>query len=391
MNNKIRIGIAGIGNMGSAHLANILDGKIKNGVLGAVCDVDKEKLEKVKNRLPEDTALFDDTDEMIASGRIDAILIATPHYFHPTIAKKAFEAGLHVFCEKPAGVYTKNVREMNEAAKKSGKVFQVNFVLRTLGAHIKIKELIDSGELGEIKRFTWILTDWYRTQSYYNSGGWRATWAGEGGGTLLNQNPHQLDLMQWFFGMPERVRGFCYFGKNRDIEVEDEATAYFEYKNGAVGVYMTSVSEYPGTNRLEIAGDRGKLVYENGKITFFRTAVGEKEFNRTTKTIAGPIPMWECDVKYKTITVGDGQARMVDNWVETILGNETLVGPGEEGINSLAISNAIYLSQWNDSWVRFPFDEDEFLEKLNEKIRTSVYVKQEVAKTEGSFEDTFQS
>lgn len=390
MSDKVRIGIAGLGNMGSAHLANIVGGKVKNAIVTAVCDTDPEKLNEISKKLPEGVSIYDNTNDMIESGKIDGILIATPHYFHPTIAKKAFESDLHVFCEKPAGVYTKNVREMNEAAKKSGKVFQVNFVLRTLGAHIKIKELLDSGELGEIKRFVWVLTDWYRTQSYYNSGGWRATWAGEGGGTLLNQNPHQLDLMQWFFGMPERVRGFCYFGKNRDIEVEDEATAYFEYSNGAVGVYMTSVSEYPGTNRLEIAGDRGKLVYENGKITFFRTSVGEKEFNATTKTIAGPIPMWECDVKYKTITVTEGQARMVENWVETILGNETLTGPGEEGINSLSISNAIYLSQWNDNWVSFPFDEDEFFEKLNEKIQKSSFVKKDVKTVVGSLEDTFQ-
>ena len=237
--------------------------------------------------------------------------------------------------------------------------------------------MIDKKELGKLKRITWIITDWYRTQSYYNAGGWRATWAGEGGGTLLNQNPHQLDLLQWIAGMPKRVRAFCYFGKNRDIEVEDEATAYFEYDNGMVATYITSVSEFPGTNRLEIVGDRGKLIYENNKITFYRTTVSEEQFNLETDTACGPIPMWECNIPFNPSDINSCQAEMIRNWADAALNGTPLISPGYEGINSLSISNAIYLSQWNDDWVNIPFDKDEFLSKLEHRIKTSVFKKKE--------------
>jgi len=377
-----RIGMIGVGKMGSYHMGNIIDGKIKNAKVTAVCDIDEENLYREKDRLGENVKYFKKATDLIHSGLVDGIIVATPHYDHPGISKEALEAGLHVFCEKPAGVYTKDVRKTNEVAEKSGKAFQVNFVMRNLNAFKKIKEIIVSGELGEIKRFVWIITDWYRTQAYFNSGGWRATWAGEGGGTLLNQNPHQLDLMQWLFGMPERVRGFCYFGKNRDIEVEDEATTYMEYKNGAVGIYMTSVGEFPGTNRLEVAGDKGKIVFENEKITFYKLAVGEKQFNQETKTTAGPIPMEVAEVEYEPNTIDECQAAMVNNWVEAATTGAELVASGTEGINSLSVSNAAYLSTWNDDWVNIPFDEDEFLTKLKEKINNSTYVKKEVVKVD---------
>ena len=385
-----RVGIIGVGNIGSTHVNSFLSGRVKNAKITALCDIDKEHLYKFKEQLDDEVQYFDNATDMMQSGLVDGVVIATPHYDHPTLAIEAFEAGLHVFCEKPAGVYTKNVREMNEAAKKSGKTFQVNFVLRTNDAYKKIKEMMDNNELGKIKRIVWIITNWYRTQAYFNSGGWRATWAGEGGGTLLNQNPHQLDLLQWIGGMPKRVWSTCYFGKNRDIEVEDEATAYFEYDNGAVGLYMTSVSEFPGTNRLEIAGDRGKLVYENDKITFYRTTVSEEEYNKNAKTGFGPIPMWTCDVPFKSSDVTDGQAEMISNWVDAAEKGTELIAPGYEGINSLSLSNAMYLSTWKDSWIELPFDEDEFLERLQEKIKTSTFVKQTIEVQDVDMESSFQ-
>ena len=379
----LRVGIIGVGAMGAKHLENFLDGKIKNAKITALCDANEKNTDRYKDRLGSDVKCFKTPGDLINSGLVDGVIIATPHYAHPELSKEAFNASLHVFCEKPAGVYTKNVREMNDAAQKSGKIFQMNFVMRDFNRFKKIKEMIDSGEIGEIKRFIWILTDWYRTQAYYNSSTWRATWAGEGGGVLLNQNPHQLDLMQWMFGMPKRVRGFCYFGKNREIEVEDEATAYFEYENGAVGVYMTTVGEFPGTNRLEISGDKGKLVLEDGKITFYKLEMSEKEFNRTTDTNSGPIPMEVINVDYEDNSADECQIDMVNNWIDAILFDEKLISPGEEGIKSLAISNAVYLSTWNDDWVNFPFDEEEFLTKLNEKIATSTYVKKEIKEAKG--------
>jgi len=379
---KLRVGIIGVGGMGSGHMGRFIKGEIKNAVVTAVCDINEEHLYKFKKDLPEDVQYFTDSNELIHSGLVDGILIATPHYDHPLIAMEALKAGLHVLSEKPVGVFTKNIRELNELAAKSGKAFQVNFVLRTLNCYKKIKELIDNNELGNLKRITWIITTWYRGQAYYDSGDWRATWAGEGGGTLLNQNPHNLDLFQWFAGMPERVRGMCYFGKNRDIEVEDEATAYFEFANGATGTYITSVSEYPGTNRLEIVGSRGKIVYEDDKIMFYRTEIPEEQFNRESPKGSGPIPMWKCEVQYQPNGVYEGHAEIINNWVDVALHGGKLMAPGEEGINSLMISNGIYLSTWNDDWVNFPFDEDEFYDKLQEKIKNSVYVKKAAKKVE---------
>ena len=375
-----RIGMIGVGRMGSYHMKNIIEGKISNARITAVCDIDEENLYSEKDRLGDNVKYFENYEDLLKSGLVDGVLIATPHYAHPIISKAAFEAGLHVFCEKPAGVFTKDVREMNEASKKTDKVFQMNFVMRNSNSFKTVKKIIDSGELGEIRRFVWIITNWYRTQAYFDCGDWRATWAGEGGGTLINQNPHQLDLVQWMFGVPQRVRSFCYFGKRRDIEVEDEATIYMEYPNGAVGLYMTSVSEFPGTNRLEIAGDKGKIVVEKDKITFFKLAESESEYNKNTTSTSGSISMEEIDVEYEPNTIEEGQIAMINNWVEAAVNGAQLISPGTEGINSLSLSNAAYLSSWNDDWVNIPFDEDEFLTKLNEKIKNSTYVKKNVVK-----------
>lgn len=386
---KFRVGIIGTGNIGAKHLRHFIEGKVVNAEVTALCDINKEKMYRFRDQVSGNVQYFESAHELIHSGVVDGVIIATPHYDHPVIAIEAFKAGLHVLCEKPTGVYTKNVREMNEEAAKSGKTFQANFCLRTNNAYKKIKEIMDNQELGKIKRITWIITDWYRTQSYFNSGDWRATWAGEGGGTLLNQNPHTLDLFQWFGGMPKRVRANCYFGKNRQIEVEDEATAYFEYENGAVGLYMTSVSEYPGTNHLEIAGDMGKLVYEDGKITLFKTEISEEQFNRESTSAFGPIPMQKIDVEFEQNGTAEAFTEMINNWVDVSLYGGTLIAPGYEGINSLTLSNGIYLSQWNNDWVEFPINEEEFYQKLQEKIQSSTFVKKKAQNTVVDIDNSF--
>ena len=375
---KFRLGIIGTGGMGSCHLRNIMTRLTDDIQITALCDIEPEHMLRHKHYFEEnEVQFFENSNDLIHSGLVDGVLIATPHYDHPTISIEAFKAGLHVFCEKPAGVYTKKVREMNEAAMAAGTAFQVNFVMRATAPFIKIKELIDAGEIGTPRRLTWIITNWYRTQNYYNAGGWRATWGGEGGGTLLNQNPHQLDLLQWFVGTPKRVRGFCYFGKRREVEIEDEATIYMEYENGLTATYITCVSEFPGTNRLEIAGNKGKIVWENDKITLWHYDITEEEFNATTDTAAGPIPMenQEFDIK---ADIDLCQAKMVKNWVDAARYGTPLISPGFEGINSLSISNAAYLSTWTDSWVELPIDEDKFLNELNRRIETSTFVKKNV-------------
>lgn len=367
---NVRIGIIGVGTMGGAHALYLQDGAIKGARLTAVMENSEERLKWLEENLHEEIQVFTDEDTFFRSGLVDAVIIATPHYYHSQVAIKAFEYGLHVLCEKPAGVYTKQVRQMNEAAEKSGKVFSMMYNQRTNPLYKKLRDLIQSGELGEIRRINWIITNWYRSQSYYNSGGWRATWAGEGGGVLINQCPHQLDLWQWMTGMmPKRIRAFCYFGKHRDIEVEDDVTAFAEYENGATGVFITTTGEAPGTNRLEIAGDRGKVVVEDGNLEFWRLRVPEPEFNREYKGGFGSPECWKVEVPIE----GKETAHrgITQNFIDAIQRGTPLIAPGTEGINGLTLSNAMHLSTWLNDWVELPIDEDLYYKQLQERAAKS--------------------
>lgn len=377
--NKVRFGIIGVGGMGSAHAKWLLK-EIEGAELTAVCDTNPDRLKWAELNLPSEVQLFDNTDSFLESKAMDAVLIATPHYDHPTLAIKAFEHEYHVLVEKPAGVHTKGVREMNDAAEKSDKLFGIMYNQRTNPIYQKLKDLVESGELGEIRRTNWIITNWYRSQSYYNSGGWRATWEGEGGGVLLNQDPHQLDLWQWSIGMmPKRVRAFCHFGKYRNIEVEDDVTAYVEYENGATGLFVTTVGESPGTNRFEVSGDNGKVVIEDDKLTFWRNRVPEPQFNAEWDKGFGQPEYWKCDIPLK----GGGGAQhkgILQNFTNKLLKDESLLAPGEEGIHGLTLSNAMHLSAWLDDWVDLPLNEELYYEKLQEQIRNSNFKKEKSGK-----------
>ena len=367
---EVRIGVAGIGGMGGNHCEYLSKGQIPAGRLAAVADASPERLAWAESNL-DGVERFDTPEGMIGSGEIDAVLIATPHYLHPPIAIAAFEAGLHVMSEKPAGVYTRQVKQMNAAAEKAGTVFALMLNQRARGQSRKLHELVASGELGEIQRTNYIITDWFRAQSYYDSGGWRATWAGEGGGVLANQCPHNLDLWQWVCGMPSRMRAFCYFGKHHDIEVEDDVTAFVEYPNGATGVFVTGTGDAPGTNRLEITGDRGKIVAEDGGILFHRTEQSVSRFLKEYPGGFGSPDVWTCKVPPAG---GDGEHRTITaNWVQSIRdGGETeLLAPGLDGIHSVELFNAMLLSTWTDSWVDIPVDADLYYDELQKRVATS--------------------
>ncbi|ETT63070.1 oxidoreductase domain-containing protein [Paenibacillus sp. FSL R7-277] len=375
---KVRYGIIGVGGMGRTHAQSLLS-DIKGAELTAVCDISPERLEWAEEHLPDHVQRFLSPEELFKSGIIDAVMIATPHYDHPPLAIEALGYGLHVLIEKPAGVYTKAVQEMNDAAAKSDRKFGIMYNQRTNPLYQKLRELIQSGELGEIRRTNWIITNWYRSQSYYDSGGWRATWGGEGGGVLLNQDPHQLDLWQWTTGMmPKRVRAFCQFGKYRNIEVEDDVTAYVEYENGATGLFITTTGEAPGTNRFEITGDNGKIVIEDGTLTFFRLRTPEPKFNAEYTGGFGAPECWKCEIP---VEAGNGEQHkgILRNFTNAILHDEPLLAPGEEGIHGLTLSNAMYLSAWTDNWVDLPIDSELFYEKLMEQVENSTFQKAPVS------------
>lgn len=379
---EVCLGVIGYGNMGSGNSNHWYTGKVPGGRLAAVCDIDPDQIAKAKTKFGEDVKYYDDPGAMIASGDVNAVYIATPHYDHPPLAIQALEAGLHVLVEKPAGGYTKQAREMMAVADAHDDlVFGLMFNQRTRSAHQKMRDLVQSGELGELYRTNWIITNWFRSQSYYDSGGWRASWRGEGGGVLLNQCPHNLDLWQWIAGMPKRVRAFCSFGRYHDIEVEDDVTAYVEYPNGATGLFVTTTGEAPGTNRLEVVGDRGKIIMEGGTVKFWRTRESVKDFCRTTEKRFNTPETWECAIPARDSGAME-HLGIFQNWTRAILHGDKLLAPGQEGIHSLTLSNAMLLSAWTDQWVDLPMDDDKFYDLLKEKIDTSRYVKKAVKKTE---------
>lgn len=366
----VRIGVVGVGGMGSNHCKQIADNKIPGMVLTAVADIREVRRKWAQDNLPDTVHIYETADALIESADVDAILIATPHYIHPELAVKGFRKGLHVLCEKPAGVYTKQVREMNEEADKHNVVFGMMFNQRTNPLYRKMREMVQSGRYGAIKRVNWIITDWYRTQAYYASGEWRATWDGEGGGVLLNQCPHNLDLLQWICGMPSRVQAFCHEGKWHDIEVEDDVTAYLEFPNGATGVFVTSTGDAPGTNRLEITLECGKLVSENGKLMLYELKENEREFCFASKEgFAQPGGEW----KQVDITGENTQHNgVLAAFARAVLEGEPLIADGREGIYGLMLSNAMHMSGWLGKMVELPVDEDAFCRELNKRRSHSV-------------------
>lgn len=383
---KVRYGLIGVGNMGTTHLKNFMEGKVEGGTIVAVADVKEARRAFVRETYP-DVKIYESGDELIDNADVDAVIIAVPHYFHPPLAIRALDRGISVICEKPAGVYTKQVKEMNAAAARSKGLFTVMFNQRTNCVYRKMREIILSGGIGEIKRVNWIITDWYRSQFYYDSGDWRATWSGEGGGVLLNQCPHQLDLVQWVTGMtPARVMAHCKFGKWHNIEVEDDVTAYFEYENGATGTFITSTGDAPGTNRFEVTGTLGTLLCEGGKLIMTKLGEDERKFCFESKSsFATP----EKEV-FEVETDGENPQHLgiFRNFTNALLGKEEQFVKGEEGLLGVELMDACLLSEWLGRTVELPIDDELYLSELKKRIATSrrkEHVTDTVADTEGTY------
>lgn len=367
---QVRLGIIGFGNMGKGHLSNVTGGKCPSVRVTALCDSFASALADVD---PEQYELFTDPQELIASGSVDAVLICTPHYDHTSVGSAALKAGLHVLVEKPISVHKADCEKLLKAYKnrpKRSQRFGAMFNQRTDAVYRKIKQLIDGGELGELRRVNWIITDWFRTQAYYDSGDWRATWAGEGGGVLLNQCPHQLDLLQWLTGMPARIHAHTRLGQWHDIEVEDDVTAWLEYPGGASGVFITTTGEAPGTNRLEIVGERGRLVAENGRLHFRRNEVEMTHHSFTTAERFGKPTAWDCEIPVGK--PGGQHAEVLENFGRACLDRSVkLLAPGEEGINSVELANAMLMSGLTGKTVELPLSGASYGRMLNKLIAES--------------------
>ena len=348
---RVRLGVVGLGNMGSTHIRGHLP-QLPRLELTAVCDTNPVRMEGYE------VAKFDSSEALIRSGLVDAVLVCTPHYAHTTIGIDAMQNGLHLLVEKPVSVHKADAERL-VAAHREGLVFAAMFNQRTDPRYRKVRDLVRSGELGEIRRASWTITDWFRTAAYYASGGWRATWAGEGGGVLLNQCPHNLDLFQWILGRPDRVTAHLGLGRFHDVEVEDSVTAFMEWENGATAVFTTTTGEAPGTNRMEIAGDRGKVVVEDGRITFWRTRGSVQAFLDADPGSFSTPEVWRCEVPPAS-GGGDQHVGILRNFADAILDGVPLVAPAEEGIASVELANAMILSGLQKRTVELPLDAAEY-------------------------------
>lgn len=373
----LRLAAVGIGSMGTANARVIYDGKIKGAKLTAVCDINPGRLKWAEEHLPG-TSRFEHYIDLLDSHVADAVYIATPHILHPEIASAAFAKGYHVLTEKPAGVCTDEVEKMNGAAARSGKVFGIMYNQRTNPVYQRVRQLVHSGELGVPRRLVWNVTNWFRTQAYYDSCAWRATWEGEGAGVLINQSVHNLDLWQWIFGMPKRVRAFAYEGKYHHIEVEDDATIFAEYDHGATALFIASTGEAPGENRLEIAFDKGRIVVEDGKLTVWRGERSTADYTyQTESAFSGPAFV-------KSEEKPDGKetahAGILQNFTDAVLYGTPLLAPGAEGIFALSLCNAALLSAWTDDWVELPIDGAIYKKWHESKIEHSIMPKKNAGK-----------
>jgi predicted dehydrogenase len=379
MANKVRLGIVGLGAQGSMYARFIKSGMVPNMEIGAICDYDQAKAEIAQSEFP-DVKFYSDYETMLDSGDVDAIVTCVPHYLHPEMGIAALRRGVHALVEKPAGVYTKQVKELNAfAATKPELTFAIMFNQRNNPLYQKIKEIVDNGDIGQIRRTNWIITTWWRPQGYYDQSAWRATWGGEGGGVLVNQAPHQLDLLQWICGVPKSVYAKVAYGFRRNIAVEDEVTALIDYGEGATGVFVTATHDLVGTDRFEILGDNGKIVVDRSKTaTVDRLSKPERELSESMdiedvkRLFTGQL---STDDYYSSEVIefesawGGQHAGVLENFAANILDGTPLIAPGSDGINGVRLANAIHLSSWTGAEVPLDFDEEIYLAELNKRIR----------------------
>jgi predicted dehydrogenase len=365
-NDPLRIGVVGIGQRGGAYARALASGDVPGATLAAVCDVRKEALAPFHEH-----ACFPDVRALLDGALLDAVVVATPHPRHeePTLA--ALGAGLHVLTEKPLAVHEVAVERMlaaYERRPRRSQLFATALVLRGDERYAKLRTMLREGVFGRVQRIAWTVTDCLRSDAYYESADWRGTFRGEGGGLLVNQCSHQLDLWQWLFGMPSRVRAFLGLGSFHSIEVEDQVTAYLEYASGLTGVFVASTGEAPGTNRLEVAGELGRAVIEGASFEFWKNAVPTPERIKSGEVRSAPP---RPDYERLTMRVGGLDVPgLLLNFVRAVSGDEALVAPASEGTGSIELASAMLTSGLAGRTVELGRD-DEPHPRISETVRPS--------------------
>jgi len=380
----VKLGIIGLGNMGQVHCK--LVSAITDFKLTAVADTRPGRSERIHNRY--DVTVFDSGEALIKSGTCDAILIATPHYDHTRLGCLALRQGCHLMIEKPISVDKRDALRLVNAHGNPEQVFAAMFNQRTHPAYQQLRQWIQAETLGSVRRVQWTITDWFRSQAYYDSGDWRATWVGEGGGVLLNQCPHQLDLICWLFGLPISLYSQCSFGKYHHLEVEDEVTCLLNFDNDVTGVFTTTTGEAPGINRLEIAFDDGLVVY-NSQENFITVIRNDKS---VTRAIAENAAFEKPGTTLELVPVdGDGgqHGAILENFAGAILRGEPLIAPAFEGLQSVELANAMLLSGWTQKAVNLPISARGYRQRLLDKIKRSTFERKVKATVVDNMADSF--
>lgn len=345
--------------MGRSHLEK--EQALDEAKIVAVADVVQKAVDEIKDRYSVHG--FYSWQEMIDSGEIEAVLIATPHPFHCPIALYAAERNVHVLSEKPIAVTVSEADRMVASAKEHGVTLGVMFQTRTDPIYARAKEIVDSGVIGQLYRTTQIATAWYRTQAYYDSGAWRGTWKDEGGGVVMNQAPHSLDLFIWLGGRPSRVEARAWT-RGHKIEVEDTVSAMLEYPSGATGYMYTTTAEWPGESRIELVGDRGKLIVLNDRVQLYRMDRSLQEEIDSGAQWGKPTGSWQ-DVTVEAAQWG--HAQVVRRFARAVRAGEPLVATGEDGVAALELANALLLSGYRRRAVDLPLDRAAYDAFLSEK------------------------
>lgn len=375
----VRLGIIGARGQGGFYADLIAAGRVADMTVGALTGRGAATAASARERHPG-VPFFTDPIEMMDSGAVDAVVTTVPHYLHPELAIAGIQRGLHVLVEKPLGVYTKQVgRMLDVAAATPSVVLAAMFNQRANPVFARLREVIARGEIGELRRITWLITNWFRPQTYYDASPWRGTWGGEGGGVLVNQAAHQIDLFQWLFGTPTSVFARVPFGLAHDFDVDDDVTAVLDYGRRGTGVLITATHDMLGSDRLEVQGDRGRIILEDSqRATITRLNRPMDELSATLddasiqRIVRGTVDWSEFSTT--EVVVGSGEygedhVRVLANFARAILHGEPLLAPAAEGLNAVRLANAIILSGWLGREVPFDFDEDVFLAELNLRIR----------------------
>jgi len=366
---QVRFGIVGTGGMGSGH-ARTMQG-IEEIRLAAVCDIAPD----VANSVGEEynVPYMTDYHDLVDLDEVDALIVATPHYFHPEVVVYALEQGKPVISEKPIAVTVAAADAMVEAAQRTGTPFGVMHQTRTEAIWRAAGEITNSGRLGALYR-TMMIYATFRSQAYYDSAGWRATWKGEGGGVLINQAPHSIDRFTWLGGLPSKVTAVTQT-RGHVIEVEDVAGAMLEYANGATGYIYCSTTEAPTSEIMEFSGEKGKLRIVDDQIRFWEIPDGVHGFSDSSPEMWAHPEMSEVPVE---IPEGErGHGAILRNFARHLLYGEDLLSPGVEGLKTVEMINAIIMSGGTGQSVDVPVDRAKYDAYLAELVATSTFQKRE--------------